>query len=154
MLVPALAQRYARPRDTIETPLGHPAQGLRRKLWKNLAVLVALCEGVADYLQPYVAVEWPKACQYWSWKDVQKFLHNRERPIITNVVDGCMVGMVREDGLLVHKRWRVDTDLPSLSAALSQVKCSQDHQRSSRFNLRDTQHYPAALCRLALESLR
>ena len=128
--------------------------GIQRKLWKNLGVLVAPLDVAAVDLQPYLAVEWPKTCQYWSWKDVQKLLLGRERQIISNIVDGCVVGLIGSDGLPIHKRWRVDTDLPSLGASLSQIKCNQDHQHSVQFNLRETQHYPEALCTTALKSLR
>ena len=74
--------------------------------------------------------------------------------MISNIVDGCVVGLIGSDVLPIHKRWRVDTDLPSLGASLSQIKCNQDHQHSVQFNLRETQHYPEALCTTMLESLR
>ena len=127
--------------------------GIRRKLWKNLAVLVKPLEDVGEDLQPYLAVEWPKTCQYWSWKDVQKLLWGRPRKMVSTIVDGCMVGLRGDDNLLIHKRWRVDTDVPTLSAGLSHYRCSQDHEHSARFNLRETQHYPAALCTTVLLSL-
>ena len=33
----------------------------------------------------------------------QKMLESRERSVLTSLVDGCSVGMVGADGLLVHK---------------------------------------------------
>ena len=130
---------------------GHDARlrklwGIQRKLWKNLCLLVSPVEGVVDELQPYFAVEWPKTCQYWSWKDVQKMLESRERPVLTSLVDGCSVGMVGADGLLVHKRWRVDSDYPPLASTLESLRCTKDHIHSSNFDLRETQHYPVSMC--------
>ncbi|CAE7245174.1 unnamed protein product [Symbiodinium sp. CCMP2592] len=80
------------------------------KLWKNLNILIAPVESVALELQPYFAVEWPKTCQYWNWKDVKKTLNSRQREVSSSLVDGCAVGMVGSDGHLVHKRWRIDCD--------------------------------------------
>ena len=138
---------------------GHDARlrklwGIQRKLWKNLCLLVSPVEGVADDLQPYFAVEWPKTCQYWSWKDVQKMLESRERPVLTSLVDGCSVGMVGADGLLVHKRWRVDSDYPPLASTLDSLLCTKDHIHSNNFDLRETQHYPVSMCEKVLSSLK
>ena len=50
---------------------------------------------------------------------------------------GCsktLLGWLESDGLLIYKRWSADTDLPSLSAALSQIKRSQGHQHSAHFS--------------------
>ena len=69
-------------RGLLEEALG--LWGIQRKLWKNLCLVVSPVEGVGEELQPYFAVEWPKTCQYWSWKDVQKMLESRERPVLTS----------------------------------------------------------------------
>ena len=126
---------------------------IQRKLWKNLSVLVAPLEDVGEDLQLYLAVEWPKTCQYWNWRDVQKLLGSRRRKMVSTIVDGCVVGLRGDDKLLIHKRWRVDTDMPTLSAGLSHYRCSQDHGRSAQFNLRETRRYSAALCATVLLSL-
>ena len=82
---------------------GHEARirklwGIQRKLWKNLGVLISPVEHVAHELQPFFAVEWPKTCQYWNWKDVLQTLSSRPREVFTSLVDGCAVGMVGKDG--------------------------------------------------------
>ena len=110
---------------------GHDARlrklwGIQRKLWKNLCLLVSPVEGVVDELQPYFAVEWPKTCQYWSWKDVQKMPESRERPVLTSLVDGCSVGLVGTDGLLV------------VASTLDSLRCTKDHIHTSNFDLRET----------------
>ncbi|CAE7467027.1 unnamed protein product [Symbiodinium sp. CCMP2592] len=128
--------------------------GIQRMLWKNLCLLVSPVEGMSAELQPYFAVEWPKTCQYWTWKDVKKMLASRERPVITSFVDGCAVGMIGADGALIHKRWRVDTDFEPLACALNSIRCTKDHVHSENFNLRETQHYPVALCDKVLQSLK
>ena len=138
---------------------GHDARlrklwGTQRKLWKNLCLLVSPAEGVGEELQPYFAVEWPKTCQYWSWKDVQKMLESRERPVLTSLVDGCAVGMVGADGRLIHKRWRVDSDHTLLASPLGSLRCTKDHIHSSNFDLRETQHYPVSMYEKVLSSLK
>ena len=100
------------------------------------------------------AVEWPKTCQYWSWKDVQKMLGSRDRPVFTSLVDGCAVGLIGNDGALIHKRWHVDSDYEPLANTLDSIRCTKDHSHSESFSLRETQHYPVALCRRVLQSLK
>ena len=138
----------ARTRCPLEKALGHSTKAL-----EELCLLVSPVEGIGEELQPYFAVEWPKTCQYWSWKDVQ-MLESRERPVLTSLVDGCAVGMVGTDGLLIHKRWRVDSDYPPLASTLDSLRCTKDRIHSSNFDLRETQHYPVNMCQKVLSSFK
>ena len=64
--------------------------GVQRKLFKNLNVLVApLPQLPAGCIHPHIAIEWPKSCQYWHWKDVQKFFSSWHRELRNVVVLGC-----------------------------------------------------------------
>ena len=128
--------------------------GVQRKLWKNFGVLVGNIEDEGGtYTQPFFAVEWPKTCQYWSWKATLKFFREWKKTIITTHVDGCAVGMVDQRGTLVYKRWRVDTDYEPLAVVLDRLRCDGTHQHSNDFDLRSTQHYPPDMCLLVLRSL-
>ena len=138
---------------------GHEARirklwGIQRKLWKNLGVLISPVEHVALALKPFFAVEWPKTCQYWNWKDVVKTLSSRPREVFTSLVDGCAVGMVGKDGNPIRKRWRVDCDYKPLASSLDTIRCTEDHVHSESFDLRETQHYPLDMCRKVLRSLK
>ena len=81
-------------------------------------------------------------------------LESRERPVLTSLVDGCSVGMVGADGLLVYKRWRVDSDYPPLASTLDSLRCTKDHIHSNNFDLRETQHYPVSMCEKVLSSFK
>ncbi|CAE6970586.1 unnamed protein product [Symbiodinium sp. CCMP2592] len=129
--------------------LGNPEEAL-----EELEHPIAPVESVALELQPYFAVEWPKTCQYWNWKDVKKTLDSRQREVSSSLVDGCAVGMVGSDGHLVHKRWRIDCDYKPLALRLDTIRCTQDHVHSESFDLRQTQHYPLDMCRVVLRSLK
>ena len=85
---------------------------------------------------------------------MQKLLQSRFRPVQTSLLEGCAVGLVGNDGLLIHKRWRVDSDYIPLVAKLGEFRCPKDHEHSSSFDLRETQHYPEPLCRAVLSTLK
>ena len=128
--------------------------GVQRKLFKNLNVLVApLPHLPAGCINPRVAIEWPKSCQYWRWKDVQKFFSSWRRELRNVVVLGCSIDvqLIGRDGYLIKKQWRVTTDLSSLADRLSCVTCNGSH--SSNFDLKGAQHYPVRMCRAILDSL-
>ena len=122
--------------------------GVQRKLWKNFEVI---CKPVEDMpvgcLNPFVAIEWPKTCQYWHWRTTKKFGFDHHRTLMTSIVHGCAVGMRGRDNLLVKKQWRVDTDLKVLCETLQTFACTKDHPHSADFDLKSTQHYPLDLCR-------
>ncbi|CAE7605206.1 unnamed protein product [Symbiodinium natans] len=122
--------------------------GVQRKLWKNFEVI---CKPVEDMpvgcLNPFVAIEWPKTCQYWHWRTTKKFGFDHHRTLMTSIVHGCAVEMRGRDNLLVKKQWRVDTDLKVLCETLQTFACTKDHPHSADFDLKSTQHYPLDLCR-------
>ena len=62
--------------------------------------------------------------------------------------------MVGTDGLLIHKRWRVDSDHTLLASTLDSLRCTKDHIHSSNFDLRETHHYAVSMCEEVLSSLK
>ena len=128
--------------------------GVQRKLWRGFESLVQpLSELPDNCYSPFLAIEWPKTCQYWHWKSTKKTENNHHRAILTAIVHGCSVGMVGKDGLLVKKQWRIDTDLEALRAELSGFVCDGRHEHSSQYDLKETQHYPLEMCKRLLRSL-
>ena len=117
--------------------------GVQRKLWKGFESLVRpLTELPDDCYSPFLAIEWPKTCQYWRWKATKKTENNHRRAILMAIVHGCSVGMVGKDGLL-----------KTLRAKLSSFVCDGRHEHSSKFDLKETQHSPLEMCKCLLRSL-
>ena len=84
--------------------------GVQRKLWKGFEALVRpLIDLPDDCYSPFLAVEWPKTCQYWHWKATKRTEDNHR--------------VIGKDGLPVKKQWRIDTDLEALKAKLSSFVC-------------------------------
>ena len=128
--------------------------GAQRKLWKGFEALVRpLIDLPDDCYSPFLAVEWPKTCQYWHWKATKKTEKNHHRVILTAIVHGCSVGMVGKDGLPVKKQWRIDADLEALKVELSSFVCDGHHEHSSEFDLKETQQYLLERCKRLLRSL-
>ena len=73
----------------------------------------------------------------------------------SELVHGCMAGMVGQDNLLVKKVWKlVSNDADFINIMNETFACDGSHVHSQRFDLKATQHYPQAFARVALEALR
>ena len=63
---------------------------VQRKLWKGFEVLAqAMTDLPNDCRSPFLAVEWPKTCQYWRWKTTRKTEQNQRRVILTAIDCYC-----------------------------------------------------------------
>ena len=132
-----------------------------RQVWRIQQKLFAgfhiLCREVEDLptgcLNPFIAIEWPKTCQYWHWKTIKNFLVKHHREVESSLVHGCAVGLVDQLGVAVRKIWRVDTDLRALREVLQTFRCSGNHKHSESFDLKETQHYPVDMCKRILSCL-
>ena len=110
---------------------------LHRKLWKTFVALTCFVHAWA--------VEWPRSCAYWSWRQTEKFLSSRPYTLQNVPVDGCAPDMRGRDHLLIAKRWRVVTTHPTVAEGIRVYRCSGEHEHSKDFDLRSTQHYPPML---------
>ena len=119
---------------------------LHRKLWKTFVELTGFVHAWA--------VEWPRSCAYWSWRQTEKFLSSRPYVLHDVPVDGCALDMRGRDHLLIAKRWRVVTTHPAVAEGIRVYRCSKEHEHSKDFDLRATQHYPVVLVRSFFEALR
>ena len=128
--------------------------GIQRKLFAGFQVLCREVEDLRDgCLNPFVAIEWPKTCQYWHWRTTKNFLVNHHRELESSLVHGCAVGLVDQRGVPVKKIWRVDTDLHALRELLQDFRCPGNHAHSESFDLKETQHYPVEMCKRILSCL-
>ena len=58
---------------------------LHRRLWKSFVTLTSFVHAWA--------VEWPRACAYWSWHQTDRFLSSRPYTLHDVPVDGCALEM-------------------------------------------------------------
>ena len=100
------------------------------------------------------AVEWPRACAYWSWHQTDRFLSSRPYTLHDVPVDGCALEMRGRDHLLIAKRWRVVTTHPAVAEGIRVYRCSGKHEHSKDFDLKSTQHYPVELVKSFFAALR
>ncbi|CAE7034550.1 GIP [Symbiodinium sp. CCMP2592] len=118
---------------------------LHRKLWKSLVELTSFVHAWA--------IEWPRACAYWSWRQTEHFLSSRPYVLHDVPVDGCALDMRGRDHLLIAKRWRVVTTHPAVAESIRVYRCSGKHEHSKDFDLKSTQHYPVELVKSFFEAL-
>ncbi|CAE7685156.1 GIP [Symbiodinium sp. CCMP2592] len=119
---------------------------LHRKLWRSLVELTSFVHAWA--------IEWPRACAYWSWRQTEHFLSSRPYVLHDVPVDGCALDMRGRDHLLIAKRWRVVTTHPAVAESIRVYRCSGKHEHSKDFDLKNTQHYPVELVKSFFEALR
>ncbi|CAE7790260.1 unnamed protein product [Symbiodinium sp. CCMP2592] len=118
---------------------------LHRKLWRSLVELTSFVHAWA--------IEWPRACAYWSWRQTEHFLSSRPYVLHDVPVDGCALDMRGRDHLLIAKRWRVVTTHPAVAESIRVYRCSGKHEHSKDFDLKSTQHYPVELVKSFFEAL-
>ena len=119
---------------------------LHRRLWKSFVTLTSFVHAWA--------VEWPRACAYWSWHQTDRFLSSRPYTLHDVPVDGCALEMRGRDHLLIAKRWRVVTTHPAVAEGIRVYRCSGKHEHSKDFDLKSTQHYPVELVKSFFAALR
>ena len=119
---------------------------LRRRLWKSFVTLTSFVHAWA--------VEWPRACAYWSWHQTDRFLSSCPYTLHDVPVDGCALEMRGRDHLLIAKRWRVVTTHPAVAEGIRVYRCSGKHEHSKDFDLKSTQHYPVELVKSFFAALR
>ena len=119
---------------------------LHRRLWKAFVELSGCVHAWA--------IEWPRSCAYWSWRQTQSFLASRPYTLHDVPVDGCALEMRGRDHLLIAKRWRVVTTHATVAEHICVYRCSRKHEHSKDFDLKQTQHYPTQLVKSFLAALR
>ena len=118
---------------------------VHRKLWKSFLFLVNASK------EPTWVIEWPQRCAYWGWASTKSFLRTNSHS--EGLVFGCSCGLLGKDGLPIRKVWRLCSSSSLLVTCMAEFKCLGDHQHSSDYVLKDTQHYPEAFARRALKAL-
>jgi len=91
------------------------------KLFKSFVKLVD-----EDYDErTLIAFELSKNCKYWRWPMVRKFL--TERSMTMHHFDGCMLGILGNNGQPMKKSWTIAGNFKEL-AKLDSFKCDGKHE--------------------------
>ena len=96
-------------------------QRLFNKLFKSFAKLV---DEVGDD-KTLIAFELSRNCKYWKWPMVREFLIDHS--MSTHNFDGCMFGVVGNDGQPIKKGWTIAGHFKEL-AKLEFFKCDSSHK--------------------------
>ena len=91
------------------------------KLFKSFVKLV---DEVYDE-RTLIAFELSKNCKYWRWPMVRRFL--KERSMTTHHFDGCMLGVLGNNGQPMKKSWTIAGNFKELTV-LDSFKCDGKHE--------------------------
>ena len=104
--------------------------GMRQKMLRHWALFSKLWTSFEQLATAaidsghYIAVEWPRDCEYWSSPEVLDFLDRHE---LTSVIfDGCAFGLQSVvDQRPIRKPWRVATNSQELVTILMPKQCGR-----------------------------
>ena len=124
-------------------------QSLFNKLFKSFAKLV---NEVGDD-KTLIAFELSRNCKYWKWPMVKKFLINHSMSM--HHFDGCMLGVVGNDGHPIKKGWTIAGNFKELEK-LDSFKCdgSHEHGQSRGKALKLAENYTFRLTDMLHECFR
>ena len=119
------------------------------KLFKSFVKLV----GEVYDERTLIAFELSKNCKYWRWPMVRKFLV--ERSMTMHHFDGCMLGVLGNDGQPMKKSWSIAGNFKEL-AKLDSYKCdgSHEHDQSRGKALKLAENYTFKLTDMLHECFR
>ena len=119
------------------------------KLFKSFVKLV---DEVYDE-QTLVAFELSKNCKYWRWPMVRKFM--LERSMVMHHFDGCMMGVLGNNGQPMKKSWTIAGNFKELEM-LDSFKCdgSHKHDQSRGKALKLAENYTFKLTDMLHECFR
>ncbi len=102
---------WGRGQATQEKIRGH--RDTFERLFTNFVKVAAACDANCGH----IAIEWPRACSYWSLNVVSDFV--RKHSLIIHDFDGCMYGLcstnVNTPGDPIKKPWRIASNLTEFS---------------------------------------
>ncbi len=117
------------------------------KLFRNFAKVAAAFSANGGR----IAIEWPRACSYWSLTQVQSFL--RKYSLVNYDFDGCMYGLCSTKGTThgdpIKKPWRIMSDMKEFSGI--RLRCTHapsEHVRCAGVDTKTSEGYTDALALL------
>ena len=88
---------------------------------------------------PELAMELPKTCDYWKWAVVQAFI--KKHCLQSCLCDGCMLGIVDDDGRPLRKSWQIMSTLPLPGLNGRTCNGTREHGQSRGHSLKDAESY-------------
>ena len=84
-------------------------------------------------------MELPKTCDYWKWTVVQAFI--KKHCLQSCLCDGCMLGIVDDDGRPLRKSWQIMSTLPLSGLNGRTCDGTHEHGQSRGYNLKHAESY-------------
>ena len=84
-------------------------------------------------------MELPKTCDYWKWTVVQAFI--KKHCLQSCLCDGCMLGIVDDDGRPLRKSWQIMSTLPLPGLNGRTCDGTHEHGQSRGHNLKHAESY-------------
>ena len=88
---------------------------------------------------PELAMEPPKTCDYWKWTVLQAFI--KKHCLQSCLCDGCMLGIVDDDGRPLRKSWQIMSTLPLPGLNGRTCDGTHEHGQSGGHSLKDAESY-------------
>ena len=96
-----------------------------KKIWANFEVVADECAAKGGK----IAIEWPKGCLYWRYREVKKLLERHG--LKKHSFHGCMYGLVsirpKFKGMPIQKAWTIATNVPELREYLNK-QCNHERK--------------------------
>ena len=105
------------------------------KLLKSLKAFMRIMRP----FKPELAMELPKTCDYWKWTVVQAFI--KKHCLQSCLCDGCMLGIVDDDGRPLRKSWQIMSTLPLPGLDGRTCDGTHEHGQSRGHNLKHAESY-------------
>ena len=77
---------------------------------------------------PWIAIEWPDGRDYWDLDKGKQFCVSHDMDSVR--FDGCMVGVVDMNNVLIRVPWRIQTSLGQWIDAFKGLKCQGGHEHA------------------------
>ena len=94
---------------------------------------------IMKLFNPELAMELPKTCDYRKWTVVQAFI--KKRCLQSCLCDGCMLGIVDDDGRPLCKSWQIMSTLPLPGLNGRTCDGTHEHGQSRGHSLKDAGSY-------------
>lgn len=69
----------------------------------------------------YVAIEWPKGCEYWHAKHIKQYIHDLKLDKVR--INGCASGLTGDEGAPILKPWTIASDDPYVQVKFQDKSC-------------------------------
>ena len=109
----------------------------QHKLFLKLLKSLKSFTRIMKPFKPELAMELPKTCDYWKWTVVQAFI--KKHCLQSCLCDGCMLGIVDDDGRPLRKSRQIMSTLPLPGLNGRTCDGTHEHGQSRGHSLKDAE---------------